>query len=173
MTSSLVRAAKLRCRPKRELRPAREAWQSYAGTFVDTTLPVVMRAIVLEALGQSIGADAVALSTRAIARNLLPPSVSRPDRRSQYRRRWKNARSLTAPNAAKGRSSLPTTGRLADRQPPSRMATVDLPPTRETSSSSGLLSMATVCFPGPGNQGPLRGRVYWTVSEEAAWWPRP
>jgi len=55
-------------------------WHSYAGAFSDSSLPVVMRAIVLEALGQSIGADAVALSVATTARNLLPHLGSPSDR---------------------------------------------------------------------------------------------
>ncbi|WP_156464030.1 GTPase-associated system all-helical protein GASH [Devosia sp. Leaf420] len=55
-------------------------WHSYAGAFSDATLPVVMRAIALDALDRSSGSDAVAMAISATARNMLPYLGSLADR---------------------------------------------------------------------------------------------
>lgn len=47
-------------------------WNSYASAFADGVIPVVARAIVLDALARVIGSDPLALAVTLTARNMLP-----------------------------------------------------------------------------------------------------
>jgi hypothetical protein len=49
-----------------------QKWNSYIGAFAETALPVVMRAVILEAISRSVGNDDVALAVSLTARNFLP-----------------------------------------------------------------------------------------------------
>ncbi|MBY5571773.1 hypothetical protein HFO55_32030 [Rhizobium leguminosarum] len=55
-------------------------WNSYAGAFADNVLRVVGRAIILDALGQLLKVDEVALAVALTARNFLPHLGSSADR---------------------------------------------------------------------------------------------
>jgi len=55
-------------------------WQSYAGAFVDASLPTVARAIVLQALASAMASDAVAAAVTLTARNMLPHIGAQSDR---------------------------------------------------------------------------------------------
>lgn len=54
-------------------------WQSYAGAFSDQQLPTVARAIILQALANTIESDGIAAAVAATSHNLLPYIGSRTD----------------------------------------------------------------------------------------------
>ncbi|MDP9788997.1 GTPase-associated system all-helical protein GASH [Agrobacterium tumefaciens] len=47
-------------------------WNSYVGAFSDTSIPTVMRAVILEAIARSLDDDRVAIAVSLTARSLLP-----------------------------------------------------------------------------------------------------
>lgn len=54
-------------------------WNSYAGAFANETLPVVVRAIILDALSRTLNSEAVALALTLTARTFLPYVGSQAD----------------------------------------------------------------------------------------------
>jgi hypothetical protein len=99
-------------------------WNTYAGAFANETLPVVIRGIILEALGRIIGSEPIALAVALTARSLLPILGSPADRSlwadivDDADRRLENraGREWTMPSAASVQSlslALPTVQQLS------------------------------------------------------------
>ena len=47
-------------------------WNSYTGSFAEDVLPVVLRAVILDALARIVGSDPIAMAVALTARNLSP-----------------------------------------------------------------------------------------------------
>ena len=95
-------------------------WNSYAGAFADTTLPVVMRAIILDALARSIGSEPIAAAIALTARTFLPRQGSKADQAlwsellddAERRLERRAQREWSFPSSADGRTETPTLPQL-------------------------------------------------------------